>query len=117
MIYSKKTILAIAAMVGLGLACTPSEPEVEETVSQKITASVADNGSSAKWEAAAVQLQQEMYLRDRVLAAMNAGEILKQQLSMKRHNGYYQLQAVVECREMISKTVEAKWNKEDFADD
>ena len=49
MIYSKKTILAIAAMVGLGLACTPSEPEVEETVSQKITASIADNGSSAKW--------------------------------------------------------------------
>ena len=44
-----KTILAALAALALGMACTPSEPEVEETVSQKITASVADNGSSAKW--------------------------------------------------------------------
>ena len=49
MIYSKKTILAIAAMVGLGLACTPSEPEVEETVSQKVTATITDSGSGAAW--------------------------------------------------------------------
>ena len=44
-----KTILAALAVAALGMACTPSEPEVEETVSQKITASIADNGSSAKW--------------------------------------------------------------------
>ena len=44
-----RTILAALAALALGMACTPSEPEVEETVSQKITASVADNGSSAKW--------------------------------------------------------------------
>lgn len=37
------------AVLTLGLACTPSEPEVEETVSQKITATIADNGSSAQW--------------------------------------------------------------------
>ena len=39
----------MAGIFGLALACTPSEPEVEETVSQKITAFIADNGSSAKW--------------------------------------------------------------------
>ena len=44
-----KTILAALAALALGMACTPSEPEVEETVSQKITASIADSGSSAKW--------------------------------------------------------------------
>ena len=44
-----KTILAALAALALGMACTPSEPEVEETVSQKITASIADNGSSANW--------------------------------------------------------------------
>ena len=44
-----RTILAALAALALGMACTPSEPEVEETVSQKITASIADNGSSAKW--------------------------------------------------------------------
>ena len=44
-----KTILAALAVAALGMACTPSEPEVEETVSQKITASIADNGSGAKW--------------------------------------------------------------------
>ena len=47
MIYSKKTILAIAAMVGLGLACTPSEPEVEETVSQKVTATLVGEAGAA----------------------------------------------------------------------
>ena len=44
-----RTILAALAALALGMACTPSEPEVEETVSQKITASIADNGSSANW--------------------------------------------------------------------
>ena len=44
-----KTILAALAVLSLGIACTPSEPEVEETVSQKNTATVVDNGSSVKW--------------------------------------------------------------------
>lgn len=40
--------MALAALC-FGIACTPSEPEVEETVSQKITATIVDNGSSAAW--------------------------------------------------------------------
>lgn len=44
-----RTILAALAALAFGMACTPSEPEVEETVSQKIAASIADNGSAAKW--------------------------------------------------------------------
>lgn len=44
-----RNICAAMAVLTLGLACTPSEPEVEETVSQKITATIADNGSSALW--------------------------------------------------------------------
>lgn len=44
-----KTILAALAVLSFGIACTNSEPEVEEQVSQKINASVVDNGSSAKW--------------------------------------------------------------------
>ena len=46
---NKKTILAALAVFSFGIACTNSEPEVEETVSQKITASLVDNGSAAKW--------------------------------------------------------------------
>ena len=44
-----KTILAAFAMFALGIACTPSEPEVEETVSQKVTATVVDNGAATAW--------------------------------------------------------------------
>ena len=44
-----RTILAALAALAFGMACTPSKPEVEETVSQKIAASIADNGSAAKW--------------------------------------------------------------------
>lgn len=44
-----RNIFAALAVFSLGLACTPSEPEVEETVSQKISASVVDNGSGALW--------------------------------------------------------------------
>lgn len=45
----KLSFFAVASIFCLAMACTPSEPEVEETVSQKITASIVDNGSSAKW--------------------------------------------------------------------
>ena len=44
-----KTILAALAVFSLGIACTNSKPEVEEPVSQKIVASVVDNGTAPKW--------------------------------------------------------------------
>ena len=40
---------AFAAMAFFSFGCSNSQPEVEETVSQKITASVVDNGSGVKW--------------------------------------------------------------------
>ena len=40
---------AAIACIGLSIGCSNSEPEVEETVSQKITASLVDNGSGAAW--------------------------------------------------------------------
>ena len=42
-------LAAFAAIACTGIACTQTEPEEEEKVSQKITASVVDNGSGAKW--------------------------------------------------------------------
>ena len=39
----------MAAIAFLGLGCTQTEPEEEEVVSQKISASLVDNGSSSKW--------------------------------------------------------------------
>ena len=42
-------LAAFAAIACAGIACTQTEPEEEEKVSQKITASVVDNGSGAKW--------------------------------------------------------------------
>ena len=40
---------AFAAMIFISFGCSNSQPEVEETVSQQITASVVDNGSGAAW--------------------------------------------------------------------
>ena len=40
---------AAIACIGLSTGCSNSKPEVEETVSQKITASLVDNGSGAAW--------------------------------------------------------------------
>ncbi len=42
-------LAAFAAIACISFSCTPSEPEVEETVSQQITATIADNGSGASW--------------------------------------------------------------------
>ena len=39
----------MAGVFTLAMACTQTEPEEEEKASQKITASVVDNGSGAKW--------------------------------------------------------------------
>ena len=41
-------LAACAAIACIGISCSNSEPE-EEKVSQKITASVVDNGSGVKW--------------------------------------------------------------------
>ena len=40
---------AAIACIGLSTGCSNSKPEVEESVSQKITASIVDNGSGAAW--------------------------------------------------------------------
>ena len=42
-------LAAVAAIACISSACTNSKPEVEEPVSQKIVASIVDNGSAAKW--------------------------------------------------------------------
>ena len=39
----------MAGVFTLAMACTQTEPEEEEKASQKITASLVDNGSGAKW--------------------------------------------------------------------
>ena len=47
---SKKNYLtAFAAIACICLSCTQTKPEEQEPVSQKITATIVDNGSSAKW--------------------------------------------------------------------
>ncbi len=45
----KLFLTALAAIACISFGCTQTEPEEEEKVSQKITASIADNGSGAKW--------------------------------------------------------------------
>ena len=45
----KLFLAALAAIACISFSCTQTEPEEEVKVSQKITASIADNGSGAKW--------------------------------------------------------------------
>ena len=45
----KLSFIAMAGVFTLAMACTQTEPEEEEKASQKITASLVDNGSGAKW--------------------------------------------------------------------
>ncbi len=54
---------------------------------------------------------------DAAMSDMQAGEILRNEWSMTEEWGVYRLDSVLECHEMIAKTVEAKWNEEDFTDD
>ena len=49
MIKNVKIWALMAAIACLGLGCTQTEPEEEEVVSQKITASLVDNNSSTQW--------------------------------------------------------------------
>lgn len=46
MIKSTRFILTAAAIVAMAASCTSTKPEPEETVSQKITANVVDNGGT-----------------------------------------------------------------------
>lgn len=56
-------------------------------------------------------------VQDGILSRAKAGEVLQCQQVCSEENGVYVLKSVHECREMIAETVEAKWNKEDVADD
>ena len=76
------------------------------------------------WQGSAVVLDREAasaMLTQRVeqtlLQQMQAGEILSHQVQLHRQDGCFVLISVAECREMIARTVEAKWSEEDFADD
>lgn len=46
--------IAALACISFSTSCSNSKPEVEETVSQKLTATIADNGSGAAWTSADV---------------------------------------------------------------
>ena len=48
---------------------------------------------------------------------MQAGEILDHRHKIEKKGGLYRMEAVLECHEMIARTVEAKWNNEDFVND
>ena len=65
-------------------------------------------------DADAVQAREQ--LREAVertaLEQMAAGEILQQKQRLER-NGVFRLHVMLECREMIAKTVEANWIEED----
>lgn len=50
-------------------------------------------------------------------ADMVAGEILQRRMTLQNKNGCYRMASVLECHEMIARTVEAKWNEKDFLDD
>ena len=48
---------------------------------------------------------------------MIAGEILQRRMTLQNKDGCYRMASVLECHEMIARTVEAKWNEKDFLDD
>lgn len=52
-----------------------------------------------------------------VLRRMLAGEILRTDVVLSQSDGCYMLSADMECKEMIARTVEAKWNEKDFEHD
>ena len=62
----------------------------------------------------AVQAREQLYeaVERTALEQMAAGEILRQKQRLE-NNGVYRLRAMLECREMIAKTVEANWIEED----
>lgn len=63
------------------------------------------------------QILLEEYAYERILDSMHAGRILHYQSKWNDSGGCYQLLAQFECHEMIARTVEGKWNEEDFIND
>lgn len=57
------------------------------------------------------------YVRSDVTRRMLAGQIQAQTYKLEEKEGLYCLEATLECQEMIARTVEAKWNNEDFVND
>jgi len=60
------------------------------------------------------QWSMEKYALESVMGSMVSGEIIKQGISCFTDSNRIHLRAIFECHEMISKTVEGKWKKEDF---
>ena len=56
----------------------------------------------------------EQYVLESVKGQMRAGSIVSEQMKMTSSNGCFRLEALFECRELISETVEGKWKIEDF---
>jgi len=76
------------------------------------------------WQGSPVTLDREAtsamltrHVEQTILQRMQAGEILSHQVQLQQRSGCFVLSSVAECREMIARTVEAKWSEEDFADD
>ena len=63
------------------------------------------------------QLVLETYAINSAEHQMTAGRILSEHTKFDSFNDCYRLRASFECHEMIAKTVEGKWKKEDFMND
>lgn len=78
-----------------------------ETMTPCVVSELSVDTSSA-------QAELEAYVVESVQKELVAGEIVSHQLHTAKDKGCHVLQAEFECREMIARTVEGKWNKEDF---
>jgi len=56
----------------------------------------------------------EEYAYDRVCTELCAGSILRYSSELTNSDTFFRINADFECHEMIAKTVEGKWNEEDF---
>ena len=70
-----------------------------------------------KLEKGTAKLLLEGYALADVRDRMQAGEILEYRHTIEEKGGLYRMDAVLECHEMIARTVAAKWNNEDFVND
>ena len=48
---------------------------------------------------------------------MQAGQIAETSYALECRNGCYEMQAELECHEMIAQNIEAKWNNEELLND
>ena len=65
-------------------------------------------------DTSSAQAALETYAVETVQSELVAGEITSRLLRTTKDKGCHVLHAKFECREMIARTVEGKWNKEDF---